>query len=87
MVYACAQRLCANIRRRGVAQSVFSGIQTCAQWLVGLWLSGFALDFTHHTDGASAAAIAASPAALRVRWGASVNRAVFRRCWTGLFRR
>ena len=59
-----------------LVESVFSGIQTCAQWLVGRSLSGFTLEFMHHTDAATAAAIARASGA-SVRWGAQAHRAIF----------
>lgn len=76
VVYAWRNDCAGHPAAGALAESVFSGIQTCAQWLVGQAVSGFALDFMHHTDEASAAAMAAASGA-RVRWGAPANRAVF----------
>lgn len=68
---------CATHPAAGVlAESVFSGIQTCAQWLVGQPLTDFEIEFTHHTDEATATRIAELSGA-RVRWGAQENRAIF----------
>jgi len=59
-----------------LAESVFSGIQTCAQWLVGQPIAGFGLEFMHRRDDATAQAIAQASGA-RVRWGCAAHRAVF----------
>lgn len=68
---------CVGHRAAGaLTESVFSGLQTCAQWLVGQGVTGCALEFMHHSDAASAEAIALASGA-SVRWGAAVNRAVF----------
>jgi len=68
---------CADHRAAGaLALSVFAGIQTCAQWLVGKPLGDFEMAFAHCTDAATAAHIAQSSGA-QVRWGASENRAIF----------
>ena len=67
---------CAAHPAAGVlTESVYSGIQTCAQSLVGKPLGNFALEFTHNTDDATAERIAQWSGA-RVRWGAAVNRAI-----------
>ena len=59
-----------------LAESVFSGILTCAQWLVGKPVGDFEITFMHHTDANTPARIAELSGA-RVRWGAKENRAVF----------
>lgn len=59
-----------------LAESVFAGIQTCAQWLVGQPFGGFVLEFAHARDDATAQAIAQASGA-RVRWGCTAHRAVF----------
>lgn len=59
-----------------LTESVFSGIQTCAQWLVGQTLQDFDIEFSHQTDAVTAARITAF-SGVRMRWGAGVNRAVF----------
>lgn len=59
-----------------LAESVFSGIHTCAQWLVGKPFGDFDIEFMHRTDDATAARIAGLSGA-RLRWGAPANQAVF----------
>lgn len=59
-----------------LAESVFSGIVTCAEWLVGRPVQAFALEFAHAADAGSRAAIEQACAG-QVRWGAGANRAVF----------
>ena len=59
-----------------LAESVFAGIQTCAQWLVGQPISGFVLEFAHTRDEATAQAIAQASGA-QLRWGGAVHRAIF----------
>jgi AraC-like DNA-binding protein len=76
VVYAWRNDCAAHPAAGALAESVFSGIQTCAQWLVGQALTGFEIAFTHATDTTTAERIAAISGA-RVRWGAGVNRAVF----------
>lgn len=76
VVYTWRNDCAAHPAGDALAESVFSGIHTCAQWLVGRTLGPFALEFMHRTDEATAAYIAASSGA-SVRWGAPHNRAVF----------
>ncbi|NDP38430.1 MAG: AraC family transcriptional regulator [Rhodoferax sp.] len=76
VVYAWRNDCAAHAAAGALAESVFSGIQTCAQWLVGRPLSDFELEFTHATDAATAARIAQWSGA-RLRWGESENRAIF----------
>ncbi len=59
-----------------LAESVFAGIQTCAQWLVGQPISGFVLEFAHVRDEATAQAIAQASGA-QLRWGGAAHRVVF----------
>ncbi len=59
-----------------LTESVFAGIQTCAQWLAGRAITGFELEFMHHCDEATARAIAQASGA-RVRTGCAANRAIF----------
>lgn len=59
-----------------LAESVFAGIQTCAQWLVGQPITGFELELMHQRDDATAQAIAQASGA-RVHWGRAAHRAVF----------
>jgi len=59
-----------------LTESVFAGIQTCAQWLAGRAIAGFELQFMHHCDAATAHAIAQASGA-RVRTGCAANRAIF----------
>lgn len=76
MVYAWRNDCIAHPAAAALTESVFAGIQTCAQWLVGQPLGDFELAFTHRTDEASAACIAQWSGA-RVRWGEAANRAIF----------
>ena len=59
-----------------LAESVFAGIQTCAQWLVGQPISGFVLEFAHTRDDVTAQAIAQASGA-QLRWGGVAHRAIF----------
>lgn len=76
VVYAWRNDCATHPAASTLAESVFSGIHTCAQWLVGKPFGDFEIAFMHHTDGATAARISALSGA-RVRWGAPENRAVF----------
>ena len=76
VLYAWRNDCAAHPAAGALAESVFSGIQTCAQWLVGQTLQDFDIEFTHPTDATTAACILAHSGA-RLRWGASANRAVF----------
>ena len=76
VVYAWRNDCAAHPAAGALAESVFAGIQTCAQWLVGKPLSDFEIEFTHVTDESTAARIAQWSGA-RVRWGAGENRAIF----------
>ena len=76
MVYTWRNDCAAHPKAGALAESVFSGIQTCAEWLVGKPLGDFEMEFTHVTDAATAARIAQWSGA-RVRWGAFENRAIF----------
>ena len=76
VVYAWRNDFGAHPVAGALAESVFSGIQTCAQWLVGKPLTDFDIEFAHRTDEATAARIAQWSGA-RVRWGAANNRAIF----------
>ncbi len=59
-----------------LVESVFSGIQTCAQWLSGRPLGAYELAFRHTASPAHVRALAQASAA-QVRMGAAVNQAVF----------
>ena len=59
-----------------LAESVFAGIQTCAQWLVGQPIAGFELEFMHYRDEATAQVIAQASGA-QLRWGGAAHRAIF----------
>ena len=59
-----------------LAESVFAGIHTCAQWLAGRAITGFELQFMHRCDDATAHAIAQASGA-RVRSGCAAHRAIF----------
>lgn len=75
-IYAWRNDSAAHPAASALVESVFSGIQTCAQWLVGEPLAGFTLEFMHHTDPITAATIARASGAT-VRWGAQSDRAIF----------
>ncbi len=76
VVYTWRNDCAAHPAAGSLAESVFSGMQTCAQWLVDQALGPFELEFMHRADAETAAHIAASSGAA-VRWGAPHNRAVF----------
>jgi AraC-like DNA-binding protein len=76
VVYGWRNDCAAHPAAGALAESVFSGIHTCAQWLVGRPLTDFEIEFAHVTDGATAERIAQWSGA-RVRWGAGLNRAIF----------
>ncbi|OGB33066.1 MAG: hypothetical protein A3F78_04795 [Burkholderiales bacterium RIFCSPLOWO2_12_FULL_61_40] len=76
VVYGWRNDCAAHPVAGALAESVFSGILTCAQWLVGQPVGDFEITFTHRTDDATAARIAELSGA-RVHWGAPENRAVF----------
>lgn len=59
-----------------LVESVFAGILTCAQWLVGQPIAGFELEFMHRRDAATARAIGQASGA-QVRWGCAAHRAIF----------
>ena len=75
-VYAWRNDCAGHAAASALSESVFSGILTCAQWLLGRPLENFALEFTHAANAQSAAYIAQACAA-QVRWGADANRAIF----------
>ncbi|QNM97840.1 AraC family transcriptional regulator [Chitinimonas koreensis] len=56
-----------------LAESVFAGIRTCAEWLAGRPLQGFELEFAHAGDSAALAQLAGVP----VRHGCAANRVLF----------
>jgi AraC-like DNA-binding protein len=76
VVYAWRNDCAAHPAAGALAESVFSGIQTCAQWLVGQALTDFDIEFMHQADALTAEHMAAS-SGVRLRWGAAENRAVF----------
>lgn len=59
-----------------LVESVFAGIQTCAQWLVGKSIGPLQIELAHRTDDATAHQIALWSGAI-IRWGAAENRVVF----------
>ncbi|MGQ0709762.1 MAG: AraC family transcriptional regulator ligand-binding domain-containing protein [Rhodoferax sp.] len=59
-----------------LTESVFAGIQTCAQWLCGVSLAGYRLELAHRVPAAAAQYIAHASGA-QVCDGAGANRAVF----------
>lgn len=76
VVYAWRNDCASHPMAGALAESVFSGIHTCAQWLVGKPFGDFEISFMHHTDAATAARITELSGA-RVHWGAKENRVVF----------
>ena len=75
-VYAWRNDCAGHAAASALSESVFSGILTCAQWLLGRPLETFALEFTHAANAQSASYIAKTCPA-QVRWGAAANRAIF----------
>jgi len=76
VVYAWRNDCATHPMAGTLAESVFSGIHTCAQWLVGKSMGDFEIAFMHHTDAHTAARITERSGA-RVQWGAPQNRAIF----------
>ena len=76
VVYAWRNDCAEHAAAGALALSVFSGIQTCAQWLVGKALTGLEMEFMHRVDDATAAQIAQRSGA-RITWGGQANQAVF----------
>lgn len=75
-VYAWRNDCAGHAAADALSESVFSGILTCAQWLLGRPLEAFLLEFTHAANAQSVACIAATCPA-QVRWNAAANRAIF----------
>ena len=50
VVYAWRNDCAWHAAAGALTESVFSGIQTCAQWLVGRTLSDFEIEFMHQAD-------------------------------------
>lgn len=76
LVYAWCNDCAWHAAAGALTESVFSGIQTCAQWLVGRVLNDFDVEFTHQADVPTAEHIARVSGA-RVRWSAAANRVIF----------
>lgn len=76
VVYRWRNDCVAHPAAAALAESVFAGIHTCAQWLCGQSLGGYALEFTHAVSAPLAQFIAQSSGA-QVRGGAGENRALF----------
>ena len=57
-VYAWRNDCAGHAAASALSESVFSGILTCAQWLLGRPLENFALEFTHAANAQSASCIA-----------------------------
>ncbi len=76
VAYAWRNDWAAHPAGAALAESVFAGIQTCAQWLVGQPISGFVLEFAHTRDDVTAQAIAQASGA-QLRWGGVAHRAIF----------
>jgi AraC-like DNA-binding protein len=68
---------CSRHAMAGVlTESVFAGIQTCAQWLTGEQLTGATMAFAHRTDSATAQTIAQASGG-GVFWGGTDNHITF----------
>ncbi|MDP2369449.1 AraC family transcriptional regulator ligand-binding domain-containing protein [Rhodoferax sp.] len=76
VVYAWRNDCASHCAAGTLTESVFAGIQTCAQWLVGRTLNDFDIEFTHQADAQTVEYITRVSGA-RVRWGAGANRAIF----------
>lgn len=76
VVYSWRNDCAAHPAADALAESVFAGIHTCAQWLCGQALGPYTLEFTHTLSAAQAQHLAQASGA-RVRGGAAENRAVF----------
>ncbi len=74
--YVWSSHCAAHPAQPALVESVFAGIQTCAQWLLGQPITGFQLELMHRPDDATVQAIAGASGA-RVRGGCAANRAVF----------
>jgi AraC-like DNA-binding protein len=59
-----------------LTESVFAGIQTCAQWLTGQTLTDVSIVFAHHADKITAQTIAEASLA-EVIWGGKDNHITF----------
>lgn len=64
-----------------LAESVFAGIHTCAQWLLGQGLPGVQLEFAHGAPDAATAAALAARSGAQIRWGCRAHRALFPAAW------
>ena len=76
VVYTWRNDCAAHPAADTLAESVFSGIHTCAQWLCAHALGGYRIEFTHSGSPALRDFIAQASAA-EVAFGAEQNRAVF----------
>ena len=76
VVYSWRNDCAAHPAADALAESVFAGIHTCAQWLCGQALGAYTLEFTH-TLGTAQAQYLAQASGAQVRGGAPENRAVF----------
>ena len=74
--YGWANHCAGHPAADALAESVFAGIHTCAQWLVDRPITGFELEFAHQQDAATAQAIVQASGA-QLRWGCAANRVVF----------
>ena len=80
-VYAWQGLQGAHPAAAALAESVFAGIHTCAQWLLGQPLLGVELDFAHAPADAATAAMIAQASGARLRWGAAAHCARFPAAW------
>ncbi len=64
-----------------LVESVFAGIHTCAQWLLGQPLVGVQVEFAHPAPDAATAAALAQASGAQLAWGAPAHRARFPAAW------
>ncbi|MDN3575950.1 AraC family transcriptional regulator [Chitinimonas viridis] len=73
-VYSWRNDMASHAVAGALAESVFSGIKTCAEWLAGRPVMPIALEFTHAAPSGSSLA---SLAGVEVAYGCPINRVVF----------
>lgn len=76
VVYSWRNDYASHAAGAALTESVFAGIQTCAQWLCGVGLAGYRLELAHRLPAAAAQYITQS-SGVQLCDGAGANRAVF----------
>ncbi|TXH86719.1 MAG: AraC family transcriptional regulator [Rhodoferax sp.] len=76
VVYSWRNDCTGHPAAEALTESVFAGIQTCAQWLCGQALGPYTLEFTHKPSASQTQYLAQASGA-QVRGGTAENRAVF----------